>query len=373
MDDSDDESDIDDECDEKKTDSNNNFFARIFQNTKRNNGKEDYEYKLDIYRKLKLNQKKGNIKHFEFFEMDRNPNVYLSVLERYLNKKLCDLKAYKRYILLIDRRKGNDRINVYFYEAPKDCNKISRLHHEYLRYNQLWNSHKCILPKDPTLPICDKPKDIGLYDTENGYMFGLSYHINNRNSISSYWASHGSALRFLPNDMIRIWPYYFVNNDVIENTNFKLYGFEDKPFEEFYAISTGKKDIYSVNSCKHSREKPILPGHNHEDDGDDESGSDEEKEYKVNERNDGENNGKDLIIEKIMTLDKIWSKCVCLAIINIDDRFNCDDCDVTDIIDDINEGIEESELLFYLIKNGISEWNAFQFGQQVIYLLGEGH
>lgn len=44
-----------------------------------------------------------------------------------------------------------------------------------------------------------------------------------------------------------------------------------------------------------------------------------------------------------------------------------------DIIDDIQSGIDESELLYYLISNGISSNNAVEFGQQVIYLLNEGH
>ena len=43
-----------------------------------------------------------------------------------------------------------------------------------------------------------------------------------------------------------------------------------------------------------------------------------------------------------------------------------------DIIDDINSGIDDSELLDHLMRNGISSNNAIEFGQQVIYLLGEG-
>ena len=368
QDESDPESDIEDECDEKQPNKfRRAFFSKIFQHTNKiyNRTESNCFYKLHIHRKLKLNKQKGIIDNFESFTMNRDPNSYLKVLEEFLSQKLCKLKAYKRYILIIDRRKGNKHINVYFYEAPKHCNSISSIFGNYFRYNQFFNSHKCVLPKDPTLFICDKPKDIGLYDTENGYMFGLSYHINHKRSISSYWASHGTALRFLPHDMINIWPHYFVHNhvdtNIINNTQFNT--FKDKPFEEFYKVTTGRNDLYLNRN-------QIINNDNNE------SGSDEDRKYeqKSNMINHGEiENERDMVINKIMSLNGSWSQCVCLSVQSIQDRFE-DECDVTDIIDDINEGIDESELLYYLInKGGVTESDAIQFGQQVIYLLGEGH
>lgn len=46
---------------------------------------------------------------------------------------------------------------------------------------------------------------------------------------------------------------------------------------------------------------------------------------------------------------------------------------MTDIIDDLNGEIDDSELLHHLLNNGISQNDAIEFGQQVIYLLKEGH
>ena len=46
---------------------------------------------------------------------------------------------------------------------------------------------------------------------------------------------------------------------------------------------------------------------------------------------------------------------------------------MTDIIEDINGEIDDSELLHHLLNNDISQDDAIEFGQQMIYLLTEGH
>lgn len=315
--DSDDEYDIDD--DQKKN--QNGLFSkyRLFNYRFGNNKDENenkHKYKLNITKKLKSNKKQGIISDFDMLKLDRNPMKYLKALQNYLQKKLCNLKPNKRYILIIDRRKENSDINVYFYPAPKSSNCISKEHHSYLRYDQLWHSHKCILPRDPTVLISSKSRDIGLYDTENGYMFGLSYHINSKNSIASYWSSHGSSIRFFAKDMKHIWPYYFVqdmSNNICNVHSMDLCSeFQDDPFQKFYENTTGRKDLYSshsmINSINDEYKFDVI-----------ESGSDEEK-HADDIKNEGQR-----IIDKLKSLHNIWSKCVMLSIQNIKDRFDLDD------------------------------------------------
>ena len=113
----------------------------------------------------------------------------------------------------------------------------------------------------------DNDRDIGLFDSEHGYMFGLSYHINTADSIAAYWSCLGSAFRFLSTDMRDIWPIYFKKNDKTNkyydpSTKYEQWNeFEDIPFERFHHITTLSQNLYKNNkdpfSWKQPKSQPI--------------------------------------------------------------------------------------------------------------------
>eukprot|EP00485_Elphidium_margaritaceum_P015065 CAMPEP_0202730140 /NCGR_PEP_ID=MMETSP1385-20130828/186488_1 /ASSEMBLY_ACC=CAM_ASM_000861 /TAXON_ID=933848 /ORGANISM="Elphidium margaritaceum" /LENGTH=561 /DNA_ID=CAMNT_0049396413 /DNA_START=1 /DNA_END=1686 /DNA_ORIENTATION=+ len=342
-----------------------------------------YKYKLQILKKLTVNMQHGIIDNFESFSMDRKPASYLKIIGDFVASKLRALHPYHRYILLIDRRRENSDINVYFYQAPRGFDSITRGHSAYLRFlwnsrkcvlqaprgfdgitrghsaylRFLWNSRKCVLPKDPT---AYQAHDIGLLHCTNGYMFALSYCLWARNEISTYWWRHGAMMRFCTSDMKNLWPTFFAVHKRFKyhvHTEEPFCELPDEPFAQFYREASGRNDLYTL-SCS--------DGISHQSNGCDVGGQEGIQQGNQNW------SPRQQIIEKIETLRSIWPMAVESCIHHIEQQFDADECDVIDIIDDIAPEIQDSELLSYLVQHQVAEHDAIVFGQNLIQILNEG-
>ena len=58
----------------------------------------------------------------------------------------------------------------------------------------------------------NKTTKIGVNNGIGGHMFCISFHIISNDIIKCYLYSHTKMMRFYPNDIIKIWPKFFVNN-----------------------------------------------------------------------------------------------------------------------------------------------------------------
>lgn len=146
----------------------------------------------------------------------------------------------ERLVVIIDRRDtDNNRTSshvgakLYAFNAPT-CNvheSESRKHEMYLRFHHFFESKRCILPGDR---IQDGPfSDIGLYDSLEGQMFALSYHVYAGDDISCYWSRHGNAHRLRAEDMRMEWPRYFAQQPLRDELELRALDRLDSKDEQY--------------------------------------------------------------------------------------------------------------------------------------------
>ena len=196
-----------------------------------------YDIIGNIKEKLQLNEEAGNIEEYRFWEEDGygpalgKSITYKTFYSQNAQRNLCG----KRYVLIIDRRPENVS-EVHYYRS------LDVIHTECLDYFKCPNffySAKCVLPGDPKQ---EPQKNIGLFDHVNGYMFGLSFHVNSIGSMDLYWSRHGSAYRMNGDDMIHIWPKYFVAKPSYYKNNRIKNRYNDR-FDKFYTFSSGNSSV----------------------------------------------------------------------------------------------------------------------------------
>ena len=83
-------------------------------------------------------------------------------------------------------------------------------------------------------------------------VFILSFHINSINDVKVYWYLNGSMMRFLPKNMLNVWPNYFYNDDNLQNDinsiNYKTIQKDwklkitDNVFDKYYKELIPKKE-----------------------------------------------------------------------------------------------------------------------------------
>ena len=105
----------------------------------------------------------------------------------------------------------------------------------------LFDLSHCILP--PQLPNIRNRiiKPIGINDSLNGYMFVLSYHVYNHDTVRAYFSYCGSTQRFELQDVEKFWSSIFVkiDGDIKQNIrkqpncHGKMQGLRDNEFHTF--------------------------------------------------------------------------------------------------------------------------------------------
>merc|ERR1712204_26917 len=164
--------------------------------------------------------------------------------------KLNDQAQYPhthRFVALIDRRKPNDdnkqyvtaKDEIIFYEA-----KPTTLPKEPCSLWFFESSKTCIIPGTEGKKDSMAEKVKTSLDHCMGSLMILSFHCESEDSTKCYLYLHGQLLRFFAEDIIKLLPRYFVdderNKEFVESEEAKQMTasikdtLRDKKFEEFY-------------------------------------------------------------------------------------------------------------------------------------------
>mmetsp|Transcript_54052 Transcript_54052/g.86523 ORF Transcript_54052/g.86523 Transcript_54052/m.86523 type:complete len:477 (+) Transcript_54052:54-1484(+) len=113
---------------------------------------------------------------------------------------------------LIECEKGKKRRHIsddlYFYEVE---NRYGDIPDDYIQERLLFNTQQWLLP---FCRIRNEAENKIEYDGGASYgwhsqVFLLSFHVNSSDDVKVYWYLNGDLMRFLPNNMLDIWPLYF--------------------------------------------------------------------------------------------------------------------------------------------------------------------
>eukprot|EP01084_Bolivina_argentea_P086739 156753_1 len=152
-------------------------------------------------------------------------------------KKIVAGKRGKRIVFLIDRReneKNNGADKLYGFLPKNSQNIPSDVNGDYL-HEAMFN-----LSQTEILPNTDDGTEDAITVEAPGDMCVLSMHIHSTNMVQAYWYFNGSYSRWFENDMVKIWPLYFVGESVDEKTG-KITYQDVKPIEEL--IKQNQKNI----------------------------------------------------------------------------------------------------------------------------------
>ena len=227
-----------------------------------------------------------------------------------------------RYIVIYDRR--NDKL--YIFKAIKGFDELTTDRLMY-QYQSLYLSSKSVLPNKYGQKVHGNKgynHDIGLFDTLCGSMFGFSYHLQSEDTVRVYWCSQGTPCRFFNNDMIKIWPTYFKENktavrDELKEQIEKSKSFSDKELN----IDDGKsadEDLMDIDD----------------------------------------------LIERMSKLKSKWLKEVEITIAKIKEDY--DGCDLTDVKEDINDNIDDSDIMGHLNEEMNDKERVTQFKKALLRL-----
>lgn len=166
----------------------------------------------------------------------------------------------RRICIIIDRRNSKQNDMLYVFEPPANVNTV---HSKHLPESYFNASRECILPgigynegkqdyssvlDHKGLPNC---KTLHVGSGLGGYQFTLSFHIESVDEIKCYLFFQGWISRFLPQDMIDVWPLWFVENKVncgfVEEMKWvdemRMLEIPDDNFFRWFEDSTGRTDL----------------------------------------------------------------------------------------------------------------------------------
>eukprot|EP01084_Bolivina_argentea_P166991 289898_1 len=151
-----------------------------------------------------------------------------------LQNKIGCLKTHKRLIFIVDRRNQNKFANGWeneninnLCEYEKECADIFYLMIPKYKpmglecinipfYCDLWPEILLGLNKSFLLPS-KGGRVIGMTEPFKGYKFVISHHILSSECCKRYLYFGAGAIRFELNDMMWLWPKYFVNNQSLKD------------------------------------------------------------------------------------------------------------------------------------------------------------
>eukprot|EP01084_Bolivina_argentea_P061418 112241_1 len=175
-------------------------------------------------RKIKFNTANGYL------------NVYQDLLSQ-LFQSITDIHK-QRFCLVVDLREEKTSVHMYQPSTSKVINNVQLV--EYLM--QL--SYDCVLPGNTKLQNMVESNTITGRNAES-QVFILSYQVIAQNKVRCYWYREAQISRFMPDDIVELWPLYFRENDVQsvmlqlnqdkeqsqKKQNYKLV---DEEFDQFY-------------------------------------------------------------------------------------------------------------------------------------------
>ena len=177
-------------------------------------------------------------------------------------------ESHQRFVFIVDRRDpkslkdnagkyANYALNNKDWSDQVYCIQMKQEHGgvmptEFVRLPEaLFDLSHCILPPQST-NIKDRiAKPIGINDSLNGYMFVLSYHVYNPDTIRSYFSYCGSTQRFELVDVEKFWPSLFIQQPT------KIpHKFDKTDKENVNAMRDAEFDtfMYTLNDSKDSKD-----------------------------------------------------------------------------------------------------------------------
>jgi len=161
-------------------------------------------------------------------------------------------KAYphrRRFCALIDRRKGGAEDDLFFYEPPKNCDSFPEG-----EYVQLWyfdGPKTCILPNigynEGAKTEEKKNESINTGSGCDGKMLTFSFHADAEDCIRCYMYAMGQMMRFMPEDIIKVLPKFFVADE--NNTKWLKSGAPEKLVKEMKPLLVDAKFDAFYKSC----------------------------------------------------------------------------------------------------------------------------
>eukprot|EP00485_Elphidium_margaritaceum_P000038 CAMPEP_0202690744 /NCGR_PEP_ID=MMETSP1385-20130828/5637_1 /ASSEMBLY_ACC=CAM_ASM_000861 /TAXON_ID=933848 /ORGANISM="Elphidium margaritaceum" /LENGTH=678 /DNA_ID=CAMNT_0049346035 /DNA_START=44 /DNA_END=2080 /DNA_ORIENTATION=+ len=151
---------------------------------------------------------------------------------------------------------------MYIFSPPNNCNQVSDAHVPESFFNA---SKECMLPLKGYKHgqgkkhkfAADGEEHIDVGHSVDGYQFTLSFHVEAVDDIKCYLFHQGWMTRFLPQDMIEIWPGWFEkskeNLEFVQNS--KLWRarinalrsmLNDSQFEQWYEDTTKRTDLFKT-------------------------------------------------------------------------------------------------------------------------------
>eukprot|EP01084_Bolivina_argentea_P292276 502436_1 len=144
------------------------------------------------------------------------------------NKNNFNSFHQRRYCIAVDLR--NEKRKLYMFE-PNISNRIDK---NAVDEHFMQLSYDSILPKGNT-----NLKPITAKNAES-QVFILSFHVLSANKIKCYWYQRQQVSRFFPQDIVNLWPIYFVQENKDKNKMKKITDetkenkLIDKIFSSFY-------------------------------------------------------------------------------------------------------------------------------------------
>jgi len=203
----------------------------------------------DVGAKLRDHDIVGDAVHYKSIDTAPSspvhaPKIVSEFLTEAVQKFHLEHRPGHRVLLVVDRRgcnvgdgvRGHVGTKLYAYLLPSDRVRESR-RESYVRCSFFFRSKKCVIPGFVDDPL----GEIGLFESLQGQMFGLSHHVYAEDDVACYWSRHGSAHRFFVEDMYTVWPSFFVEvpdsfrDDAMERAHdMAVNGERDARFTRFY-------------------------------------------------------------------------------------------------------------------------------------------
>ena len=190
------------------------------------------EEKEDMYTSVgSLSERLKTIKDVHIGKVE---NRETTNVQRLFYKNIKDViknKRSKRMVIVIDRRMNGDGNQI---EGVKnyshDIKDKDRKHDDFYAFlpnntqnipsGEYLHESMCNLSRTEVLPSINGKvgdKDVIHTGSNTMEMSLLSIHVHEVDVVRAYWCRNGTVSRFYLNDMVRIWPYHFIEESFDED------------------------------------------------------------------------------------------------------------------------------------------------------------
>eukprot|EP01084_Bolivina_argentea_P228688 386186_1 len=175
------------------------------------------------------------------FNLNHHNKMVKWIYDSFEQKEYVVIERNRRYVLVIDRR--NDCDEYCLIDTRDDS-----IDKNYCYFNEQYfeKSKKFLFITE------DKnDKNWSLYEN-NAHIFGISYHIIDKNTIKMYWNIGHQKSRFKMNDLWNVWPLYF--DDQLNNLSLSAdikslankHDLLDDDFDQFYCYIMKRQNKHSI-------------------------------------------------------------------------------------------------------------------------------